>query len=281
MNVLITGADSFIAKELVAYFSQNQKIDLIPATRSVLDVVDSRQVCDFFESNDIDVVIHTAVKGGKRNHKQHIDDFLCNIAMFNNLANCSHKYSIMFNFGSGAEFDRNSDIKLVKEQELHNYYPKDYYGLSKNLISRKISDLNSKIFNLRLFGCFGEFEEEQRFIKASFEKIKNGQPITIHQNRFMDYFYAQDVGKVIDYIIHNTHERLPRDINLCYERKYKLTDIANIIFDLTNCDQSVIIDNNVLGKSYTGYGQNLKNLNIELYGLKQGINACLKNWNRY
>jgi len=278
--VLITGADSFIAKELVIYFSHNDKIKLILAPRTVLDVTDAKQVAGFFESNKIDVVIHTAVKGGKRNQTQYADDGLRNISMFNNLFNCSHKFSMMFNIASGAEFDRAKNIESVNENEIYQHYPKDYYGLSKNLISRKIASSSSKIFNLRLFGCFGEHEEGQRFIKSSFKKIQNNESITIHQDKYMDYFYAQDVGKVIEHIIGQEGKNIPRDINLCYPQKHKLTEIANKIIYLTRHKKPVIIEKSYLANAYTGNGDRLSQMNIKLIGLNKGIEQCLDKWSK-
>jgi len=276
MNILITGANGFLAKELIAYFSQNPQNNLIPASYKMLDVTNAQQVSDFFDAKNIDIVVHTAIKGGKRGTKDSIDDFFYNITMFNNLLNCSHKYSTMFNFGSGAAFDRNSNIEFAKESDVHNCYPQDYYGLSKNLISRKITDLNSKVFNLRLFGCFGTFEEEQRFMRAAFKKTANGQPIIIHQNKYMDYFYAQDVGRVIEHIVNNQDKNMPRDINLCYQQKHKLTDIANKIIYLTESKKPVIIQESHLANSYTGCGKRLSRMNIELVGLDKGIEGYIE-----
>ena len=279
-NMLITGGNGFLAKELALYFSNNSEINLISTNRSTLDIANAQQVNDFFNLNNIDIVIHTAVKGGKRNQQENIDDFFSNISMFNNLLNCSNKYKMLFNFGSGAEFDRFFNISLAKEESIFNHRPVDYYGLSKNFISRKISELDSRYFNLRLFGCFGHFEEPQRLIRASFDNIQNGKPIAINQDKFMDYFYAQDVGKVIEHIIQSNKDVIPRDINLCYEKKYKLTDISNMILDLTGNEESVIIKKETLGKPYTGCGKKLKGLNIDLLGIHKGIDICLKNWKK-
>jgi len=275
MDILITGCDGFMGRSLSQYF-KNSSHNIYNTNRQVLDITNTQQVSNFFNSKNVDIVIHTAIKGGKRDQKEHIDDFLCNISMFNNLLNFSHKYIMMFNFGSGAEFDRSDGVKLAKESEIYNCYPKDYYGLSKNMISRKISDLNSKIFNLRLFGCFGEFEAEQRFIKTALKCVRNDQSIIIHQDRYMDYFCVQDVGRVIEYIINNQSKNIPRDINLCYQQKHKLTDIANKIIYLTESKKPVIIQESHLTNSYTGCGKRLSRMNIELIGLDKGIEGYIE-----
>lgn len=279
MNILITGCNGFLAKELISYFSPNHNV--IKTDRKTLDPTNYENVKWFFDIYAIDVVIHTAIKGGKRNDKEDLQDFFTNIRMFENLSLFSDKFEMMFNFGSGAEFDRTLDINSAQETLIYERMPSDYYGLAKNLISKKIISMNSNIHNLRLFGCFGQFEEPQRLIRATYKNFLSKNSATIFQDKEMDYFYAQDVGKVIDYYIENYNKNLPKDLNLCYSEKHKLSDIAYIIKNLTNTSQDVIIKNNNPTYSYTGSGQKLKDMSIDLIGLKEGINQCLKNWNKF
>ena len=188
----------------------------------------------------------------------------------------------MFNFGSGAEFDRRKDIKLAKEATIDSHLPTDYYGLAKNLITRKINHLDSNIYNLRLFGCFGEHEDPQRLLRATYNRIIRGESPNIHNDKWMDYFYAQDIGRVIEYIVNNIEKDIPKDINLCYNEKYRLSDLVYKIKYLTKSDCDVIIYNNQIGSlSYTGDSTELESLSIALTGIDIGVEKCLKNWNKY
>ena len=276
MKVLITGCDGFLGKELTRYFSKNHTV--IATNRKTLNPANLSNVSSFFKKNKVDIVVHTAVKGGKRNHEDCIEDLYKNITMFDNLASCSEHYKALFNFGSGAEFNRTKSIHLVAETDIYGSFPEDYYGLSKNLITRKINDLNSNIFNLRLYGCFGFYEEEQRLFRSMFNKVLNSQPFEIHQDKYMDYFYAQDVGKVIEHLANNLDKRLKKDYNLCYDKKYKLSELAIKIKNLTNHQQNVIINNKEMGLSYTGANNRLKDLNIDLLGLEIGMQNCFTEW---
>ena len=278
MNILVTGCNGFLAKELISYFSPNHNV--IKTDRKTLDPTNYENVKWFLHMYAIDVVIHTAIKGGKRNDKEDLQNFFTNIRMFENLSLFSDKYKMMFNFGSGAEFDRTLNIDNAQETLIYERMPSDYYGLAKNLISKKIISMNSNIYNLRLFGCFGQFEEPQRLIRATYKNFLSKNNTTIFQDKKMDYFYAQDVGKVIDYYIKNYNKDLPKDLNLCYKQKHKLSDIAFKLKNLTNTEQDVIIENNSPSYSYTGSGQRLNELGVELIGLQEGINECLKNWNK-
>ena len=281
MNVLITGGNGFLAKEMVRYFSNKKEYTLIVTDRNTQDPTNYENVKDFFNDIKVDIVIHTAVKGGKRGQYQTTEQFFQNIAMFDNLSKFSDKFEIMFNFGSGAEFDRRFDIKNAIESDIFKSNPIETYGLAKNLISKRIYELDNNIYNLRLFGCFGTFEEPQRLFKKCYDNFSKGINANITQDRYMDYFYAQDIGRVIEHIIAN-HDiwRMSPDFNLCYREKYKLSEYAEMIKKLTNNAEDVIIKSNEIAYSYTGDNFLLEDLGVKLVGLEKGMKECLKNWSK-
>ncbi len=280
MNVLITGANGFLAKEMRDYYVQQEGVNLFLTDRTTLNPTDFLDVQRFFNKNKVDVVIHAAVRGGKRGHKDQIEDIFDNVSMFQNLSYFSDKFKYMFHFGSGAEFNRILPINNAKEASIHTGLPSDYYGLAKNIIARQIVKMNSNIYNLRLFGCFGTHEESQRLFRSCYDKFCLNQNTSISYDKYMDYFYAQDVGRVIDFIIHSAGTHISRDINLCYPEKYTLSEHAERIKVLTNSQHQVIIHHKELSKPYTGDATRLDSLNIDLIGLEKGIKECLKSWNK-
>mgnify|MGYP003626144076 FL=1 len=280
MNILVTGCSGFIGRECASYFKDSgHTIHL--TNRNSLNILNEKEVDNFFLNNEVDVVIHSAVRGGKRSHKKSYKDFLCNMDMYNNLSKHSDKFKLMFHFGSGAEYDLRKEIDKLKEEEIYDRYPVDFYGLSKKLIAKKIRKHNGNIINLRLFGCFGAREDSDRMIKSSIRRILNNEPVIIHQNKKMDFFYVKDLFKVLEYYIENYHHQLPKDINMCYTDKVTLFEVVKIIYSLTDRDPNVIINNTSIGNSYTGDNTRLKSLHIDLCGLKKGIEEvciqCLKN----
>jgi UDP-glucose 4-epimerase len=278
MNIVITGAKGFLGKELARFF--DKKHNVIPTDRTTLNPTNYEQVKKFFKKNKIDIVIHTAIKGGRRNHSENIEDFYENILMFNNLASQSQHYKLLFNFGSGAEFDRRGPITRVREESIELYTPIDYYGLSKNLITRKINYLHSNIFNLRLFGCFGKFEEPQRLLKSNFNNIKNDQNPIIFKDEFMDYFYAEDIGVVIEHIINNIESIKHRDINLCYKDKYKLSDLIDLLQNQLETSLGCTIKAEGIAHAYTGDSKILDSLGVKMLGLEKGLQKCVEGWKK-
>jgi GDP-L-fucose synthase len=194
--------------------------------------------------------------------------------MFDNLAKNKHKFGHLIHFGSGAEFDRATDISSAKEND--ESCPSDYYGLSKKIIKREIDKLEN-FYNLRIFGCFGPDESDTRFIKSAVRSVKEGKPIEIHQNRYMDFIYIGDLCKVVEYYVENISKKtLAKDINLCYNNTKSLLDIANKINKLMGKSfKNVVVKQSGYCTEYTGDGQRLHSLDLQLCGLDKGIERCI------
>ena len=120
MNILVTGANSFLGKEFASYFRDKKQYNLILTDRKTLDVSNREQVIEYFNGNNIDIVLHTAIKGGSRGHEDTYEDFVQNITMFNNLLSIRGRIKKIINFGSGASFDRERNINFFSEKEIFN-----------------------------------------------------------------------------------------------------------------------------------------------------------------
>ena len=270
-TILITGGNSFLARELKEHFLDYQ---LLITDKNTLDVSNKEQVNTFFKENNIDYVFHTAIKGGSRLRNDSFQDMINNLNMYYNLSSNSDKYKLMFNFASGAEFDRERDIKLFEEEQILETIPKDLYGCAKNLISRDILQKNN-IINIRLFGCFGKLENETRFIKSTIIKCLNNQDIII-QNKEMDFFSIDDLALLIKEFIENKF--FYKDVNAVYSNKIDLNYIAKYIKTLTNSNSKIIIEEN--SKSYSGSSKKIDSLNFKFKGLEKSIQDMIK-YERY
>ena len=249
MNILITGGNGYIAKSLSKSLDNS-----ISITRKDFDLTDRHATNKWFEGKYFDVVIHTAVKGGSRLLVDGGNIFYENIQMFYNLLNNKHCFGKLINFGSGAELGM----------------PSDPYGLSKNIIS-KIIDNEDNFYNIRIYGVFDENELDTRFIKSNIKRYINKEPIKIHQDKLMDFFYMKDLIELVRHFIYK--DNLPKnvdctyDIDACY-----LSDIAYIINDLSDYKVEIKVGEGK-GKKYIG---DWNPININYIGLEQGIKETYK-----
>ena len=244
MKILITGGNGYIAKAL------SDKLDNVTSvTRKDFDLTDREATNDWFYGRYFDIVIHTAIKGGSRLQQDNSSVFYQNIQMFYNLLNNKHCFGKLLNFGSGAELSM----------------PTDPYGLSKNVIS-KIIDLTDNFYNIRIHGVFDENELNTRFIKSNIKRYINRKPIEIYQDKLMDFFYMEDLIRLVEYFIYENN--LPKNIDCSYSQHHSLSDVAYLINNLSDYKVKININSNEKGKDYIG---DWNPLNIKWKGLKYGI----------
>jgi len=249
MKILITGANGVIGKFLSNKLKDH---DVYIPRRSCVDFTNRDHVDTLFNSHDkFDLVLHCAVKGGNRLYHDSWDVLNDNLKMYYNILHHKNNYTKFITFGSGAEI----------------YMPDSPYGLSKKAISKSILD-QFNFYNIRIFGLFGEGELDTRFIKANLDRYYQHKPIEIYQNKMMDFFYIEDLWKVVQYYI--TTELPPKETDCCYkESKYiDLLDISNIINNLDNHTVDIIVKNKELSPSYIGQHNKL---GIEFIGLEKGL----------
>jgi nucleoside-diphosphate-sugar epimerase len=190
--------------------------------------------------------------------------------MFNNLVENRNKFGSLIHFGSGAEFDRRTDIISAKEND--ESCPADYYGLSKKIIKREIDKIEN-FYNFEYLDALAKMKADTRFVKSAIKSVKDNKPIQIHQIRYMDFFYIEDLCKVCEHYIENISKKnLPKDMNLCYNKHKSLLDIANKINKLMNKPyENVVVEQSGYYTEYTGNGEMLDTLGLELDGLDKGL----------
>ena len=246
MNVLITGANGYIAKSLIESLSSEHSI--ICLSRAEADLASLVELNKFFDKHPIfDAVIHTAITGGRRTKSEDSETIDQNIKMYYNLLENRNSFCRFISFGSGAEL-----LALNTP-----------YGISKRLIAESMKD-KDKFTNIRIFGCFDHNEADNRFIKGNIIRYINKEPIQIYENKQMDFFFMEDLVSVVKYCL--AQENPPKEINCSYKEKYSLYQIAEIINKLGN-HNVLISSNNSSGKDYIGEF----NLPVPYIGLEKGI----------
>ena len=90
----------------------------------------------------------------------------------------------------------------------------------------------------------------------------------------MDFFYAEDLCMVIETCIkgnkHDWHTPVT-DLNIVYDEKMTLLEIAQYINGLSDYKVEIKILNDKFDKHYTGDGKTLACYRIPFVGLKRGI----------
>jgi len=268
MKILITGGNGNIAKIIAKNLSS--EYDITSITRNDFNLLDEFSVSNYLMNKEFDVLIHTAIKGGRRTKEQTGQVVYENLIMFENLMKYNHKFKIIINFDSGAIYDRSTDIYCRKEEELKTI-PTDYYGFSKYIIYKRSLQYKN-VVNFRIFNIFHVNEEPDRFIKACYLAKKNGTNVTICQDKYFDFMYEDDFIKIIKYYINNYSNNLPKTFNLSYTKKYTLLEISKMILG-DNDNYLFEIDNTLITKTnnYCGDGTILNDMNIGLDGLKQSL----------
>lgn len=270
MNILITGGNGFIAKSIYPILAQSHTV--YAPNHTELNVLDIDKTKHFIKQHNIEVVIHTANIIGRHFKLLQPEDVYKSLLIFESIVCAAQSCKIFINFGAGAEFGGIiSPMIYRKESELSYSVPLECGGFAKYIMTQRTLKLNKPLgFNLRIAGCFGEYEKEDRFIKSNLYRIYNHQPIIVHQNRYMDYIYVKDLAAIIKFIIQNPQDS-PKDINCVYNTKYSLVDIAKIIIDILKYKVPVEIQKPGLGLDYTLDGTLLNNLNIQFQGIRLGI----------
>lgn len=248
MKILITGGNGYIARNLFQQLRSD--FDVTTITRQEFDLADHAQTCRWFEGKYYDVVIHTAVVGGLRTVADDDSVVSKNLMMYYNLVACEECFGRFIAFGSGAEVST----------------PWEPYGFSKRIIAESMKH-RSKYFNLRIRAVFSEDELGTRFIKANLLRYINHEPMVIHQDKYMDFFYMDDLVSLVKFYI-TAKDPILQDIDCCYNYNLTLLEIAKYINTLDEHKVSIKVQIDGTAPAYVGQYQPVLS---PLVGLAEGM----------
>lgn len=263
MKVCVLGAKGFIGSNIVKHFKDFYEV--VPVTRETLNLLDPLEVRKYLKENAFDVIIG-AFSAYSENSALH--DTRNNLGIFMNFFDNAHLFGKYINLGSGAEFDRNTNIDNACEDLIFKTIPSDSYGFGLNIRSR-LCKLKDCFYTIRIFNCFGRGELSTRI----FPRFLNREStFTIHNDRYFDYFSIQDLLCLLKNCIENDWEI--KDINAVYDQKLLISDVLRLFCNCNNLQE----DFYVVSKSennYTGSSSSLNKLHITLSGLKSGFERYL------
>ena len=267
MKILITGGNGNLAKMIKDCLQKSHEI--FNPSRSELNILNMKDLKEFLNKDTYDILVHTAISGGRRLKEENGDVTHDNLLMFENILHFADRFKMIFNFDSGAIYDRATDILNRKENDLFTIAT-DYYGFSKYVIYKR-SLMYDNIYNFRVFNIFHINEEPDRFIKMCFLSKKNKSPMKIFEDKYFDFVYEDDFVKIVSHYVDNceNQEKLEKTINICYPDKYRLSEIAKLIVGEDSVPVEIL--NVDLKKNYSGDSGKLDALALPLLGLEESL----------
>ncbi len=208
MRILLTGGSGFIGRNLVEYLRHNHEV--LAPTRTELDLCDPDALDRWFSVNEVDVVVHGAVRPGHRNAPDPSRQLWSNLRMFFGLMRNAHRFHRLVFLSSGAVYDIARPLDRVAEEQLGLSVPADEHGLSKYTIAEYLEQAHlsgtADAVELRLFGVFGKHEDYAiRFVSNAICKSLFDLPITLRQNRTFSYLYVDDLGPIVERFLTGSH----------------------------------------------------------------------------
>lgn len=255
MNIFITGANGFVGSHLKEYLAQYYDYTLFAPSRCELDLSDEKAVDEYILGNKIDIIIHTANRGGGRDTIDMKSVVEYNLRIFFNIAKHEKNVQKIISFGSGAEYGKHKPIVDAKEDDYLATLPLDEYGFYKAITSHYI-EKTDKIIQFRIFGAYGEYENYRyKFISNAIVKNLLHLPITINKNVFFDYIYIDDLLKMIDFFIHN--EAKEKIYNLSTGQRIDLIALSNIINEVSDFKSEIRLLHEGLNNEYTSNNERI------------------------
>ena len=249
MKILITGGNGFIARNLFEQLKDDYTI--ISCSSNELDLLDYLNVFEYIKKNQFDIVLHSSTydPAPKYSTKDPAKVLENNLRMFFNLARCKDFFGKMIYFGSGAEFGREKWIPRMKEEYFDKYVPSDQYGFSKYLMN-KYAQLNSNIYNLRVFSVFGKYEDwRYRFISKACCCAIMDLPIIINQNVVYDFLYIDDLARIVKWFIENKMRE--QAYNVCSGQALDFKTLAEKVAGISGKKLKIIIKSETT-REYSG-----------------------------
>jgi len=262
MKVAVLGARGFVGKNIAKFLMKKHGVFFI--TRDILNLLDPLAVKKFLVDHKPDVVINCAAVMTDDNA---LHDARNNLGMFMNFYENSHLFGKFINTGSGAEFDRFTDIDCAPESRLFSVMPTDSYGWGQNIKSRLCFNKDN-FYTIRIFNCFGRSELPTRI----FPKLLSQGRLDISNDRYFDYFSIQDLCSVVEHCVENNWP--VKDVNAVYMKKYKISEVVQKFCDLNSLNAEISVTSQA-ENNYTGNGTLLNVLGIDLMGLDHGLQNYL------
>ena len=240
MKILITGTNGFIGRNLKEHFQDKHGLDC--PKRADMDLLDPEAVYAYAEKGRFDVVIHCAVN---------ILSAEQTLKMYYNLERCSGLFGRMLCVGSAAEYDMRHYVPRMAEGYFGRHIPTDIYGFSKYVIAKDIESRHRNIYNLRVFGIYGRYEDhKRRFISNNICRALCGMSLSINKNMYFDYLYVDDFARILELFLRKNAAN--KTYNICTGQQVDLLTLAEMIRTVHGQGTAVVVKEDGMKPEYSG-----------------------------
>ena len=260
MNILITGGNGFVASHLKNFLGSKHTV--YAPGKDQLNCLEPQEVNKFFDSHDVDVVIHTALTGREQLFENSLRRLKDSLGMWYNIYNNRHRYKQLIQYGSAYEMNLSRIHRDATLADVLNSLPMTSYGSAKNFMARMCSETDN-FYTLRLFGHFHYTEPEQRF----FKKLSKSSNFTMQEDKQFDYFNLEDTLTVTEFVINE--KPIVRDVNLVYPEKLLLSEQVEMFCNAIHINPDIKVLTS--GLDLTGDASVLSSFNLQLKGLESGF----------
>ena len=216
-----------------------------------LDMTDDAAVHSYFDSHQINFVVHCATYRRNISQTTHMvdEELESNLRMYFALVSQSDKFEKMVYLGSGAEYDKSRPIVNIKEKQFGECIPKDKYGFGKYIMNRHCRK-SKNIYNLRMFGTLNPYERYTKNVVSNLcAKAVMGMPLTLKRDVKFSWIDIRDVANAINFLFE--HKVTYHDYNVALPVAYTLSEIADFIQELNESSCSVLFEKEGLNNEYT------------------------------
>jgi len=203
MVILITGGSGLLGTELKKIYP-----DCLSPTHHELDITNKKNIFDFFDRNDIDLIIHAAALTKVRPCEENKSlAWKTNVEGTRNLVGTvfTSKRNVQFIYVSTAcVFDGHSS--MYKESSIP--YPENFYGLTKLLGEHEVSKLRNYLI-----------------IRTNFAAKKKWPYAKAFVDRFGTYLYADGVAQGLRDV---QKENLQGYVHIVGDKKISVFELAKL-----------------------------------------------------
>lgn len=275
-TILLTGAGPNGITGRRIFNSLKSNFNIIGPSSQELNLTDFDAVSEFFDKNNIDFIIHSAIyrtnsiTGDSKDSSNAVE---ANIRMFHNLLRFAPEVEKFIYFGSGAEYDKSRAIISISEENFGNRIPKDSYGLWKYIIAKEAVH-HPNIYNFRIFGTINPVERPGKNVISNLcAKAAFNRPLTLNRDCRFSFIDIDDVVEIIRFVLLN--DLTYRDYNITLPENYLLSDIAKIINEINNSTLPIIFAQEGLNLEYSANNSRLSAEYNHFTPIKKSIEKVL------